>query len=573
MQKKKANSRRRLVIGSLIALVLIAAFVGIRRSRTAGPEGTTYEFGTVERGDIKTTVSATGTVQPWKVVDVKSDVAGRIVNLAVDLGDNVQDGQLIAVIDPTDTRVAVEQATANLNQARARERQARETARVQPKITRDTIRQAESALEAAEKTLAQSRQSKTYQQQQLAELKDVTIPQSVEDARSDLEQARANVEAQQAEYNRQQELLEKGYSAKSEVEAAYARLATLQAALRTAQQRQNTLERQNSLAVKQLESQIAQTDATIQGNQARVKQQQAALEVARENSYQDTVREQDVVAARAQVTNTQAQLTQAATNLNYTRIVAPRSGVVLVKNVEQGTVVPSSRGSIGSTNALLQLGDMSRVWIVCQVDETDIGHVKVGQQTTVRVDAYPDNPQSGRVIRIDPQAVLEQNVTTIPVTVELTEPDPRFKPGMNAECEFVIAEVNDVLTVPSEALKGSPGEFAVDVLDDGEVVSVPVKTGLMGDDLTEVVSGLKPGQEVITRIIEPEDDGTNNPFDRRRPSSNQRSSGSSGSSGGGNTSGGARPAGGAPGSGPGGGAGGGAGGGPSGGAGGGSGGR
>lgn len=547
MQKQKSGSRRRLIIAGLVALVAIGGFIGYKRSRGAQTNGVTYEFGTVERADIRTSVSATGTIQPWKVVDVKSDVAGRIVNLAVDLGDTVQEGQLIAVIDPTDTQVAVTQASANLASARARELQAKVTARVQPKLTADSIVQAQSALEAAEKTLVQSRQNREYLTQQLAELKDVTIPQNVADAQSDLQQAQANVEAQEAEHNRQKELLAKGYAAKSDVEAAYARLATLKSSLRTAQQRQSTIERQNALSIRQLETQIAQADSTIQGNQARVKQQKAALAVAKQNAYQDVVREQDVITAQAQVTNSQAQLKQAATNLSYTRIVAPRSGVVLVKNVEQGTVVPSSRGSIGSTNALLQLGDMSRVWVVCQVDETDIGHVRVGQKTTVRVDAYPDRPQQGTVIRIDPQAKLEQNVTTIPVTVELRRPDSRFKPGMNSECEFVIAEAKDVLTVPSEALKGADGDFTVDILKDGKPVAVKVETGLVGDDLAEVKKGLRNGQEVITRIIMPEGDGTNNPFQmgpRGRPSGSQRQGGQSGGQSGGGSSGGSRSGGG-----------------------------
>src|SRR5204862_5179578 len=121
----------------------------------------------------------------------------------------------------------------------------------------------------------------------------------------------------------------------------------------------------------------------------------------------------------------------------------------------------------GSTNALIQIGDTSRLWVVCDVDETDIGQVQTGQKVTVKVDAYPSMLIEGKVIRIDPQAKIDQNVTMIPVTVEINLPDNRFKPGMNAECEFVVAEAKDVLTVPNEALRESEGSYRVQKLVNG----------------------------------------------------------------------------------------------------------
>ncbi|MGQ9525319.1 MAG: efflux RND transporter periplasmic adaptor subunit [Armatimonadota bacterium] len=562
----------------LTVLILIAAgtyVLAAMRNAGRANSGTTYEFGTVTRGDVRSFVSATGTIQPWKVVDIKSNVAGRVDRLFVDLGDRVKAGDLIALIDPTDTQAAFEQAKADLTaalakkaqaevslvqqkeqakarvlaaqkaveSARARLAQARVNMLAQPAITNSSIAQQEAALVSARKSATQARQNKAQLEEQLAQLRDVTIPLNIETVEANLAQAQANLETAQAEYDRQKELLAKGFVAKSDVETAYAKLATAQAALRTAQQRKRTLERENALALQELTTRIAAADAAIEESEARVKQAEAALQLAKENRYQIDVRnheyaaaqaavrqaeaelasaraelnqiaikEKDIVSAQTQIIRSRAALKQAQTNLTYTRIVAPRDGVVIAKNVEEGTVVPSSRASIGSTNALVQLGDTSRLWVVCSVDETDIGQVSVGQKVTVKVDAYPSLLVDGKVIRIDPQATVEQNVTMIPVTVEILEPDERFKPGMSAECEFIVDEAFNVLTVPNEALVESDGVYRVRKLVNGQVKEFEVEVGIAGPDATEIRSGLKEGEQVITKIIEPQRSQVNNPF-------------------------------------------------------------
>lgn len=568
--------RRRWPLLTLVVVLAAASYVVAARRNSAGANsGVTYEFGTVTRGDVRSFVSATGKIQPWKVVDIKSNVAGRVDRLFVDLGDRVKAGDLIALIDPTDTQVAFEQAKADLSSALAKKTQAEisliqqkeqaqarvlaaekavESAKarlaqakanmdVQPALTDAAIAQQEAALTSARKSVTQARQNKAQLEEQLAQLRDVTIPLNIETVEANLAQAKANLETAQAEYDRQKELLAKGYVAKSDVESAYARLATAEAALRTAQQRKRTLERENALALQELTTRIEAADAAIEESEARVKQAEAALRSAKENRFQIDVRkheyaaaqaavrqaeaelasaraelnqiairQKDVISAETQIVRSRAALKQAQTNLRYTRIVAPRDGVVIAKNVEEGTVVPSSRASIGSTNALVQLGDTSRLWVVCSVDETDIGQVSVGQKVTVKVDAYPSMLVDGKVIRIDPQATVEQNVTMIPVTVEILEPDERFKPGMSAECEFIVDEALNVLTVPNEALVESDGIYRVRKLVNGQVKEFEVEVGIAGQDVTEIRSGLKEGEQVITKIIEPERSQVNNPF-------------------------------------------------------------
>lgn len=563
----------------ILVLVLGAAYAGwgfFKGNGKSTKSEVTYEEGDVTRGDVRSFVTATGVIQPWKVVDVKSNVAGRIDKLYVDLGASVKAGQPIADIDPTDTRTALEQARFDLDSARAKKeqaqasleqqkiqarsriasaRQALENAqarlaqakanmKVQPDLTKLTISQAAAQQASAEKSVNQARQAKQQLEQQLAQLQDVTIPLNIRTINTTVEQAEANLLTATSAHNRQRQLYAQGYVAKSDLETAYARMKTQSAEVEQAKQRQQTMKRENDLAVKELQARIDAAQASIEEAQARVDQAVASLNLAKKQDVQIEVREQeyraaeaavaqakaeldganaerelievrskDIRTAQAQINRSVSQEKQAEVNFGFTKVVAPRDGVIVVKNVEEGTVVPSSRASIGSTNALLQIGDVSRLWVVCDVDETDIGQVMEKQKVTVKVDAYPSLVVEGKVIRIDPQAKVEQNVTLIPVTVELDTPDPRFKPGMNATCEFIVDEVNNVVTVPNEAVKEKgEGEFYVQVLQNGKPVDVPVEVGLAGPDTTEVRSGLEEGQKVVTRTVQPEKPQTNNPF-------------------------------------------------------------
>jgi HlyD family secretion protein len=228
------------------------------------------------------------------------------------------------------------------------------------------------------------------------------------------------------------------------------------------------------------------------------------LKLAIENRRQIELRRKDIVSAQADIVSNQAALRQARVNMGYTRIIAPRDAIVLQKPVEQGTVIASSRSSVGTGPTIVVLGDISRMFILCQVDETDIAGVEKGQQCDITVDAYPNELFEGKVTRIDPQAKLEQNVTTIPVTVEIDMPDIRLKPGMNANVEFITAKHENVVVVPNEAIKEQEGASTVQVMVGGKPVNRPVEVGIAGPDTTEIQSGLKEGEVVVTKVIEPE---------------------------------------------------------------------
>ena len=108
----------------------------------------------------------------------------------------------------------------------------------------------------------------------------------------------------------------------------------------------------------------------------------------------------------------------------------------------------------------------------------------------------------GKVTKIAAQSATTQSVTTIPVTVELSKTNVRYKPGMNVACDFIIAEADNVLTVPNEAIKQGRRSTTVTVIKDGVQTERKVTVGLTGTDDTEIKSGLRNGEEVVTAVIE-----------------------------------------------------------------------
>jgi HlyD family secretion protein len=424
---------------------------------------------TVERGTVELTVTGDGTLQPRTTVQVKSYAGGRVDVLAVDVGDLLQAGDLIARIDPTDSLAAYDQAAADLTAAQARLRQAQQQAAVQPRLTTAAIAQAEASYNVALTDLARMREA--------------THPQARTQARASLTTATANLELAQRELERAQGLRARGFVAESELDVALNQRARAEGELASAQQRWDTLDQELA--------------AELEASEARVTQARASLDRAQADAIQDELRQADVASAEAQVARAQAAVTNAQTALDYTTITAPRDGVILQKYVEEGTFVTSGRSSISQGTDIVLLGDISEMFVEVTLDEADVGLLEIGHVAAVTVDAFIGEQFRARVTRIDPQAVTDQNVTTVLVTVQIDGVDERLKPGMTAGCEFFAERAEDVLFLPNRAFRESDGQQTVLVRQGEEVVPIPVEVGIVGDTTTEIRGGLNEGDEVV----------------------------------------------------------------------------
>jgi HlyD family secretion protein len=205
--------------------------------------------------------------------------------------------------------------------------------------------------------------------------------------------------------------------------------------------------------------------------------------------------ELELAVARGKLVQARSALERAEERLEETVVRSPVGGIVLQKYVERGQIIASGVSNVGGGTPIADVADMSAVHVEAGVDEIDIGRIRVGQSATVRAEAYPDQTYRGEVVRMAPEARIEQNVTLFDVVVRVENRDGNLRSGMNADVEIVIVEEPDVLTVPLVALQnGDPPSVLVRNGDGWAPREVEI--GRMDHRVVEIVSGLEPGEEL-----------------------------------------------------------------------------
>lgn len=413
-----------------LAGVLAAAAIYWFFIRKNAPSVTSYEIAIVTRGSLSNTVTATGTIEPVKQVEVGTQVSGVIQKIYVDFNSTVKKGQLLAELDKTPLLAQLASAKADLESA-------------------------ESAL--------------TYQQ---------------------------------ANYVRIKQLFEKKAVSETDYESAL---------------------------------------------------------------YQYSN-------AKANLARSTSEVDRAKTNLGYAVIYSPIDGVVLNRAVDEGQTVAASF----NTPTLFTIAqDLTKMQVVANVDEADIGQVLEGQKVTFTVDAYPDDNFSGTVKQVRLLATTTSNVVTYSVVIDAPNPELKLKPGLTASITAYTQEVTNVLLVPAKALKFKPDTLATGstpppappteptasataapVSDKGntqnssapvpfdantqlstvwvkngtQLKPVKVKTGMTDETSTEIISGLAEGDEVVISMKQLDASAAkqettttqSSPFMPKRPSSSKK---------------------------------------------------
>ncbi|MFQ5680427.1 MAG: efflux RND transporter periplasmic adaptor subunit, partial [Gemmatimonadota bacterium] len=298
------------------SVVLAALVVGAGAALSACRQGEANENADglrsteVSRRTIVSSVEATGSIEPIKLIDIKSQASGEILELPVELGDYVEKGRLLVKIDPRDVRNGYEQAEA------------------------------------------------------------------------DLEVAEARLDVAQRQLKRTQTLRDSAVVTEEELESAILEHANAKASL-----------------VK------ARTN----------------LELARDRLEDVTLR-------------------------------APISGTIVERNVEEGQIITGAREVTGGT-LIMRMADLTEVQVRTLVDETDIGRVSPGLPASITVEAFPDRTFRGSVLKIEPQAVVQQNVTMFAVLTRIRNEEDLLRPGMNSDVDIVLGRQDDVLSLPLAAVK------------------------------------------------------------------------------------------------------------------------
>jgi HlyD family secretion protein len=194
---------------------------------------------------------------------------------------------------------------------------------------------------------------------------------------------------------------------------------------------------------------------------------QRAAALANRNRSAELYKEKIITAqemdqATLDFANADANLIKARTNLSIARVRledatvrAPSNGTIIEKPVSEGMVISSATSSASGGTTILKMADLTKVRMRAFVNETDIGSVQPGQSAVVTVDAFPNRRFVGLVSQVEPEAVVQSSVTMFPVLVSLNNFDNALKPGMNGQVTMDIAHHDNVLAVPSDAIRNS----------------------------------------------------------------------------------------------------------------------
>jgi len=369
-----------------------------------------YLTAKVERGNLRNSVTATGTLQAVTTVQVGSQASGTISSLTADYNSVVKKGQVIAQLDPAVSKAQVDQARANLQQAQAGLQQARAAVA----NSRAGVTDAKARAQAATST-AQNNQA------------------GVVGARANLAVLKAQQDDALSLLKQQESLVKSGIIAQRELDVAQTAYQTAKAKYDqgVAQLNQAILSEQSATS-----SGIAQSNAQVQQSQAGVEQSQAQVQ-----------------AAEAQVQQAVAALQLAEVNLAHTTITSPIDGIVVSRDVNVGQTVAAS---LSAPTLFTIANDLTKMQVIANIDQADIGLVENAKSVKFGVDAFPGKDFDGKIQQMRLNPVTVQNVVTYNVVIDVDNPEQKLKPGMTANLTITIDERNNVLKVPNAALRFTP---------------------------------------------------------------------------------------------------------------------
>jgi multidrug efflux pump subunit AcrA (membrane-fusion protein) len=261
-------------------------------------------------------------------------------------------------------------------------------------------------------------------------------------------------------------------------------------------------ERQRQLKEQQLGSEedyeTAQTDAAVA--KADAESAQEAVNELKQQELQLQNKKLDVANAEAQFESDKFNLDQQKQQLEYTTVLSPMDGTVSALDVQIGSMVQSGTGGFSGGTTIMTLSDLSHLYVMATVDQSDIGQVAVGQPARVEVDSFPERQFAGKVVRIATTGTNTSNVVTFEVKVEVIDKDKALlRPQMTGTVTIVENSRENVLMVPTAAVVHRNGQTYVQLAGGGER---EVKLGLEGSENVEVVSGLNAGDKVVVEQTE-----------------------------------------------------------------------
>lgn len=416
----------------------------------------------VEKQNLIITVSANGTIQPERTVNISPKTAGILKKLLINEGDFLKRGQIIAYMDDSNLQGELIQSKAQLASAEASLQKLIAGNRPQDII------QAQAQLEESE-----------------ANLKKLLSGNRLEDiaqAEARLKKAKLNYQQAEDEFYRYQELFKAGAISRQNFS--------------TYQTNRNTSFLQVQEAEQALTLQKSGTrQEDIEQARAKVKQTQQALKLA-----QLGARQEDIEQARAQVDAARGALKTMQAQIEDTIIRAPFDGLVAKIYAEPGSfVTPTTAGNaVSSALSASILSLTSKNQVVASLAESNISRIRIGQKVKITVDAYPGKVFAGKVSQIASQATVQQNVTSFDVKITIDSDESLLISGMNVGVEFNVGQLENALVIPNIAIVRQQNQTGVFILGaDKKPQFVAIKTGVTVKDKTQILSGITRDAQVL----------------------------------------------------------------------------
>ncbi|PZV22943.1 MAG: efflux transporter periplasmic adaptor subunit [Snowella sp.] len=452
--------------------------------------------------NLKVEIKASGTVQPVQTVNISPKTPGRLLQLFVEQGDVVVRGQRLAVMDNRDIYAEGMQAQARFDETIARYRE------LQAQIPTE-IRQLESEVNQAQSRIAQARSQLAIAQDRLREAQ-ARIPRSIDQVRAQLKSAESKLKLAENRVKRNQDLIEEGVISQDrfdEVSNDYLNAkANLIESLGKLDQTQETA----SPEIGQIQQQIEQLKSAIEESQLALEGKVASLD-QRQFTAKSSLNSLKAVAAAAQ-----ADLERVKIQYQDTIITAPFPGTITQKFATPGAfVTPTTSASSTASATSTSILSLARgLEVVAKVPEVDIPTLKIGQPAQIIADAYPNAKFAGKVVRIAPEAIVENNVTSFEVTVGLVTGKDELRSKMNVDVTFVGEQLTDALTVPTVSIVSLAGKTGVMVPGvDNQPKFQPVTIGVVVDNKTQILSGLEQGNRVFIDL--PDEQNPTNDQDKK----------------------------------------------------------
>ncbi len=496
---------KKLIITVAIIVILVgaAAWVVFSRGKNGIDPALAPKIEVVKRGDFRMTIRATGNLEPLLDVEVKSNVEGEVIELLVDDGSPVKEGDILVKLDPKLYVEQEKQAKADVDAAAAQLMQSELNIKLKKerlnsdKIQREAaVRIAQANLEttkAESLTRISSAETDIQSTKNLLEQDNIAVEQakisleqgklSLAEYETSLNSSKVSLDTAKADWERNKSLFEQELVSKQVLEDSESRHANSNSQYENAKKRvesqkqtivsqERTIEARKT-GIKTREAQLqyqelnlehlkktrtkAEEESQIRLDNSKTQLQELMLTLENEK----LLTEQSKVSANANLLRRESSLKNQEERLAWTVIKAPMSGTVTQLAIEQGEIVTSGRSAFSQSPPIMTIADLTQMVVKTFINEVDMERLELGQSAIIKIDAFQTEKYDGRVYEISPSGQQQDNIISFEVMIEVLDTSGKIRPGMSADVDIITYEEKNVLLLPLDAVISKNSATAV----------------------------------------------------------------------------------------------------------------